>query len=82
MGAMRERKAKRSQGVRELAILGGVAEALCCVADIRQALERTVKLVAEFLGLHSGWVWLLDPETNQFYSAAVHNLVLKTVQKC
>jgi len=74
MGAMRERKAKRSQGVRELAILGGVAEALCCVADIRQALERTVKLVAEFLGLHSGWVWLLDPETNQFYSAAVHNL--------
>jgi len=74
MGAMRERKAKRSQGVRELAILGGVAEALCCVADIRQALERTLKLVAEFLGLHSGWVWLLDPETNQFYSAAVHNL--------
>ncbi|MDR5694932.1 MAG: GAF domain-containing sensor histidine kinase [Armatimonadota bacterium] len=71
---MKGGKAKRSQGLRELAILNGAAEALNSATDIRQALERTLKLIAEFLGLHTGWVWLLDQETNQFYCAAVHNL--------
>jgi two-component system NarL family sensor kinase len=37
-------------------------------------LERTLTLVASLLGLRTGWVWLLDPETQQFYSAAVQNL--------
>jgi two-component system NarL family sensor kinase len=41
---------------------------------VRQALERTLALVADLLGLRTGWVWLLDPETQQFYLAAAQNL--------
>jgi two-component system, NarL family, sensor kinase len=58
----------------ELGILYAVAEALNSAADVRQALERTLELVAGLLGLRTGWVWLLDPETSQFYSAAAQNL--------
>jgi two-component system NarL family sensor kinase len=59
---------------RELSILNRIAEALNSAPDVQQALERTLALVAELLGLRTGWVWLLDPETRQFYSAAVRNL--------
>ena len=41
---------------------------------MRSALERTLALVTDLVGLRSGWVWLLDPETNQFYSAASYRL--------
>ena len=58
----------------ELRVLNAVAEALNSSSDVRQALERTLTLVASLLGLRTGWVWLLDPETQQFYSAAVQNL--------
>lgn len=65
-----------AQGLRprELGILNAIAEALNSAADVRQALERTLTLVATLLGLRTGWVWLLDPETQQFYSAAAKNL--------
>ena len=59
---------------RELSILNRIAEALNSAPDVQQALERTLALVADLLGLRTGWVWLLDPETGQFYSAAVRNL--------
>ena len=59
---------------RELAILNAIAEALNSSPDVRQALERTLALVADLLGLRTGWVWLLDPETRQFYLAAAQNL--------
>ena len=59
---------------RELRILNAIAEALNSTLDLQQALERTLVLVTDLLGLHTGWIWLLDPETGQFYSAAVHNL--------
>jgi two-component system NarL family sensor kinase len=55
---------------RELGILNAVSEALNSSPDVRQALERTLSLVAELLGLHTGWVWLLDQDTNRFYDAA------------
>ena len=58
----------------ELVILNAIAEALNRSADVRQALERTLALVADLLGLRTGWVWLVDPETNQFYGAAALNL--------
>jgi two-component system NarL family sensor kinase len=64
----------RSRRARELRILYAVAEALNSATDVRQALERTLTLVAGLLGLRTGWVWLLDPATGQFYSAAVRNL--------
>jgi two-component system, NarL family, sensor kinase len=59
---------------RELEIINAVAEELNRSPDVGRALQRTLALVAELLGLHTGWVWLLDRETNQFYSAAVQDL--------
>jgi two-component system NarL family sensor kinase len=62
------------QGHRELGILNAVAEALNSSPDVRQALERTLALVADLLGLRTGWVWLVDHETHRFYSAAEREL--------
>jgi two-component system, NarL family, sensor kinase len=59
---------------RELRIFTAIAEALNSAPDVQQALERTLALVAELLGLQTGWVWLLDRETGQFYNAAARNL--------
>lgn len=58
---------------RELASLNAVAEVLNRSTDISEALTRTLTLVAEVLGLHSGWVWLLD-ENGEFYSSAGYRL--------
>ena len=57
---------------RELGIVNAVAEALNSSPDVRQALERTLSLVADMLGLRTGWVWLQD--TNRFYDAAEREL--------
>jgi len=66
--------AKPNSTARELAILNAIAEELNSAADVRKALERTLAQVTDLLGLSAGWVWLLDPETQQFYHAASHNL--------
>ena len=58
----------------ELAILAAVAEALNSSPDVRRALEQTLGLVAERLGLRTGWVWLLDQDSGQFYKAAEREL--------
>lgn len=62
------------QQARELRILNAVAEALNSAPDVRAALQRTLALVADLLGLETGWVWLLDPETHHFYNAAAQHL--------
>jgi two-component system NarL family sensor kinase len=62
------------QPPRDSAILNAVAEALHGSTDLQQALERTLGLVAGLLGLRTGWVWLLDSETDQFYVAATQRL--------
>jgi two-component system, NarL family, sensor kinase len=59
---------------RELGIVNAVAAALNSSPDVRQALEATLSLVAEMLGLRTGWVWLLDQETRHFYAAAEREL--------
>jgi two-component system NarL family sensor kinase len=59
---------------REVALLNAIAEALHSATDVQQALERTLGLVAGLLGLRTGWVWLVDPETGQFYVAAAQRL--------
>lgn len=59
---------------RDLRILNSIAEALNSSADVQEALERTLGLVAELLGLRTGWVWLRDPQSGRFYSAAARNL--------
>ncbi len=58
----------------ELHNLNAIAEALNSTLDLQQALERTLSLAASLLGMHSGWIWLLDRESGQFYNAAVYNL--------
>src|SRR5438105_2698157 len=68
------RRPGESRQARELRVLNAIAEELNSTLDVQQALERTLVLVADLLGLHTGWIWLLDSETQQFYSAAVHNL--------
>src|ERR687884_918474 len=59
---------------RELGIVNAVAEALNSSPDVRQALERTLSLVADMLGLRTGWVWLVDQDTGRFYDAAEREL--------
>jgi two-component system, NarL family, sensor kinase len=63
-----------SRQQRELGILRAVAEALNSSPDVRQALERTLGLVADLLGLRTGWVWLVDQETGRFYDAVEREL--------
>ena len=65
---------RAGEGARELAVLNAIATALNSSVDVHQALARTLALVADLLGLRTGWVWLLDPETDQFYLAAAQNL--------
>jgi len=59
---------------RELEIVGAIAEALNSAPTVQQALDRTLELVTGLLGLQTGWVWLVDPETGHMYSAAARNL--------
>lgn len=70
-GATRPNKTDRT---RELVILNAIAEALNSSPDVQQALRRTLTLVAELLGLQTGWVWLVDADTGQFYSATAQHL--------
>src|SRR5260221_7333605 len=58
----------------ELEIIGSVAEALNSAPSIEEALDRTLELVTDLLGLQTGWVWLVDPETGHIYRAAPRNL--------
>jgi len=60
--------------MRDLRLLTAIAHALSGTPDIHQALTHTLRLVAELLRLRTGWVWVLDPETGQFYSAAAQDL--------
>ena len=62
------------QGTRELSILNAIAEALNRSADVESALDRSLALVAELLGMQTGWIWLLDPDSDQMYGAATLNL--------
>jgi two-component system NarL family sensor kinase len=60
--------------VRELDIVGAIAEALNAAPSIEAALDRTLALVTKLLGLQTGWVWLVDRETGHMYLAAARNL--------
>jgi len=61
-------------GTRELSILNAIAEALNRSPDVESALDRSLALVAELLGMQTGWIWLLDPGSDQMYGAATLNL--------
>ncbi|MCW5851804.1 MAG: GAF domain-containing sensor histidine kinase [Anaerolineae bacterium] len=58
----------------ELSILNAIAEALNRAVDLREALDQSLGLVADLLGLHAGWVWLLDEDSGEPHVAAQLNL--------
>lgn len=58
----------------DLHLLNAIAEALNSAPTVDRALDQTLGLVAERLGLRAGWVWLRDPDTGRFYNAAARNL--------
>jgi len=55
-------------------VLASIAEALNSAPDVERALDRTLAMVADLLGLRTGWVWLIDPETGRWYNAAAQHL--------
>ena len=59
---------------REVEIIASITESLNSAPTVQAALERTLEVIARELGLDTGWVWLVDPETGHIYSAAARNL--------
>lgn len=58
----------------ELSILNAIARALNSSVELDQTLQTGLSQVAELLGLHTGWVWLINEETGKTYLAATQNL--------
>ncbi|CAA9447343.1 MAG: Sensor histidine kinase [uncultured Rubrobacteraceae bacterium] len=58
----------------ELSVLNVIARELNRSVDLGQALEFTLSQVAELLGLRTGWIWLVNENSSQFYLAASQNL--------
>src|ERR687887_668500 len=54
---------------RDLALLKTIAEALNGAISVDQALQTTLEQVAALLGLETGWIWLTDPSSGQYYTA-------------
>jgi two-component system, NarL family, sensor kinase len=59
---------------RDLRILKEIAEALNGAVGVEQALREALARVTELLGIRTGWIWLIDPRTGRFYSAAAQAL--------
>jgi two-component system NarL family sensor kinase len=58
----------------ELTTLTALAQALSRSADLAESLDSALATVAEFLGLETGWVWLLDEGTDEPRLAAARSL--------
>ncbi len=59
---------------RALRVLKEVAEALNSAPTEQRAAGEALSRMADLLGVETGWVWLRDPQSDRFYSAAVQNL--------
>jgi len=59
---------------RALRVLKEVAEALNSAPTEQRAAGEALARMADLLGVETGWVWLRDPESDRYYSAAVQNL--------
>ena len=55
-------------------MLKEVAEALNSASTEQQAAREALRRMADLLGVATGWVWLRDPASGRFYSAAVQSL--------
>jgi len=69
-----QRHRHRLSQTRALRVLKEVAEALNSAPTEQQAAGEALGRMADLLGVETGWVWLRDPASDRFYSAAVQNL--------
>lgn len=60
--------------IRELVILNEIAQALNRSVALDAALQATLAQVAAHFELHTGWIWLRNEESGEFYLAAAQNL--------
>src|SRR5437867_162797 len=58
----------------ELTTLTALAQALSRPADLADSLDAALATVAELLGLETGWVWLLDDDSDEPRLAAARAL--------
>jgi two-component system NarL family sensor kinase len=65
---------RRLSQTRALHVLKEVAEALNSAPTEQRAAGEALSRVADLLGVETGWVWLRDPSSDRFYSAAVQHL--------
>jgi two-component system NarL family sensor kinase len=59
---------------RELGILNEIAQALNRSIDLDAALQTTLAQMAALFDLQTGWIWLRNERTHEFYLAAAQNL--------
>jgi two-component system NarL family sensor kinase len=69
-----KRSRRRVSQTQALRVLKEVAEALNSAPTEQRAVGEALRRVADLLGVETGWVWLRDPESGRFYSAADQNL--------
>lgn len=58
----------------ELSILNAIAQALNAEIDLQKALETILEQVVHLFDLQTGWIWLMNPETDEPYLASALNL--------
>ena len=59
---------------RDLLILNEIAQALNRSIDLDAALQTTLAQMAALFDLQTGWIWLRNERTDEFYLAAAQNL--------
>jgi sigma-B regulation protein RsbU (phosphoserine phosphatase) len=70
----------QNEEIQRLRLLNRIAETLNQASDVRTALQSTLPLVVDLMGLETGWVFLIDPADNDlmwgqgFHLAAHFNL--------
>lgn len=57
-----------------LKILNTIAHQLNQEVELRPALQTSLQHTVELLDLHTGWIWLVHPNTQSVYLAASHHL--------
>jgi two-component system NarL family sensor kinase len=72
---IRQRRSRRAfSQTRALRVLKEVAEALNRATTEQQAAGEALQRMTDLLGVETGWVWLRDPGSGNFYNAAVQSL--------
>ncbi|PHN01044.1 helix-turn-helix transcriptional regulator [Flavilitoribacter nigricans] len=59
---------------KELKIINAIAHQLNQAVELRTALQSSLQYTVELLDLHTGWIWLVHPQTQSVYLAASHQL--------